>query len=490
MTVLLSHLLHDEVPLPASGDVAIGGLTADSRAVKPGFLFAALPGVKVDGATFIDKAAAAGAVAIICARGAYKGGVNVIEVENPRRVLALAAARFYDKQPETIVAVTGTNGKTSVSVFVRQIWATMGFRAASLGTIGVVGPEGSEYLAHTTPDPVQLAELAAKLRDDGVRHLAIEASSHGLEQNRLDGLRLTAGAFTNLSRDHLDYHHTFEAYFTAKLRLFDALLPQSSAAVINMDVPEGETVLAHAIKAGLRPFRVGRKGVELKLLEVKQAGLEQLLTVETALGKYEIALPLVGDFQVSNALIAAGLVIASGGETVQALHALESLKGAKGRLELVGTTPEGASVFVDYAHTPDALETAINALRPSTKGKLITVFGCGGDRDKGKRTIMGEIAVRLSDQAIVTDDNPRTEDAATIRREVMAGAKGAQEIGDRAKAIAAGVAALRGGDSLLIAGKGHEEGQIVGTKVLHFSDHEAALAALAGKPYAAGDANG
>jgi UDP-N-acetylmuramoyl-L-alanyl-D-glutamate--2,6-diaminopimelate ligase len=489
MTVLLSHLLQDDTSLPRGGDVAIAGLTADSRQVKPGFLFAALPGVKVDGATFIDKALASGAAAVICALGAYNGPAPVIAVEHPRRMLALAAARFYDKQPETIVAVTGTNGKTSVTVFVRQIWAAMGFRAASLGTIGVVGPEGAEYLAHTTPDPVQLAELAAKLRNDGVKHLAIEASSHGLEQNRLDGLHLAAGAFTNLTRDHLDYHATFENYFAAKLRLFDELLPQSSAAVINMDVPESAMVLAHATRAGLLPFRVGRNGVELKLLEAHTSGLEQLLTLESAKGRHEVALPLVGEFQISNALVAAGLVIASGGEITQALHALESLKGAKGRLELVATTPEGGNVFVDYAHTPDALQNALQALRPSTKGKLVIVFGCGGDRDKGKRPIMGEIATRMADHAIVTDDNPRSEDAAVIRREVLKGTTGAEEIGDRANAIAAGVARLRGGDSLLIAGKGHEEGQLVGAKTLHFSDHEAVNAALAGETYVTGDAN-
>ena len=328
------------------------------------------------------------------------------------------------------------------------------------------------------------------MRNDGVQHLAIEASSHGLEQCRLDGLRLTAGAFTNLTRDHLDYHGTFENYFAAKLRLFDELLPQSSAAVINMDVAEGAIVLEHALRAGLRPFRIGRNGLELKLLEARSSGLEQLLTLETCKGRHEVALPLVGDFQVSNALVAAGLVIASGGETTLALHALESLKGAKGRLELVGTTVEGGSVFVDYAHTPDALVNALQALRPSTKGKLVVVFGCGGDRDKGKRPIMGEIAVRLADHAIVTDDNPRSENPAIIRREVLEGAKGAEEIGDRAKAIAAGVASLRGGDSLLIAGKGHEEGQIVGSQVLAFSDHAAALSALAGKAYVAGASNG
>ncbi|MDE2383226.1 MAG: UDP-N-acetylmuramoyl-L-alanyl-D-glutamate--2,6-diaminopimelate ligase [Alphaproteobacteria bacterium] len=483
MTTLLSHLLGADAALPNGKDAVITGLTADSREVKPGFLFAALPGTKVDGAQFIAKAFEARAAAVICAKGAYAGPHPVIAVDNPRRLLALAAARFHDAQPETIVAVTGTNGKTSVSVFVRQIWAAMGFRAASLGTIGVVGPDGAEYLAHTTPDPVQLAALAAKLRQDGVKHLAIEASSHGLEQNRLDGLRLSAGAFTNITRDHLDYHKTFENYFAAKLRLFDALLPQGAPAVINMDVPESAQVVAHVLKAGLRPFRVGRNGVELKLLDVKQAGLEQLLTVETAAGRYEVALPLVGDFQVSNALVAAGLVIAVGGEPVQTLHALESLKGAKGRLDWVGNAASGGGVFVDYAHTPDALENVLRALRPATTGRLIVAFGCGGDRDKGKRPQMGEIATRLADHVIVTDDNPRSEEAAQIRREILAGAKGAIEIGDRAKAIRAGVEMMQPGDVFLVAGKGHEEGQIVGGKVLPFSDHEAVRAALRGEDY-------
>ncbi len=483
MTVLLSHLLQQDAALPSTGDVAISGLTADSRKVKPGFLFAALPGTKVDGAQFIAQALAAGAAAVICETGAAKGQGPRIAVAEPRRLLALAAARFYDLQPETIVAVTGTNGKTSVAVFVRQIWAAMGFRAASLGTIGIVGPEGTKYLAHTTPDPVQVAALCAELRSEGVKHLAIEASSHGLEQNRLDGLRLTAGAFTNITRDHLDYHGSFENYFRAKLRLFDALLPQASAAVINMDVPEGAEVLAHAKKAGLRPFLVGRNGVDLKLLEARPSGLEQLLVLESAKGKHEVALPLVGEFQVSNALVAAGLVIASGGETTLALHALESLKGAKGRLEHVGQGGGGGGIFVDYAHTPDALENVLHALRPATERRLIVAFGCGGDRDKGKRPIMGEIAQRLADDVIVTDDNPRSEVAAQIRKEVLSGAPRASEIGDRAKAIRTGIAMMKTGDVFLVAGKGHEEGQIVGATTLPFSDHDAVRAALRGEDY-------
>ena len=483
MTVALSHLLKSDALLPLSADMPIHGVTDDSRAVKPSFLFVALSGGKADGATFIDQAFVQGAVAVIAAKGAYSGKHKVIEVDNPRRILALVASRFYDRQPETIVAVTGTNGKTSVSVFVREIWEAMGFRAASLGTVGVVGPQGAKYLAHTTPGPVQLAQLAAELRDDGVRHLAIEASSHGLEQNRLDGLQLAAGAFTNLTRDHLDYHGTLENYFKSKLRLFSDLLPQGAAAVINMDSPQSLEVLAVALRAGLVPFRVGRNGVELKLTKQRAVGLEQMLTVETTHGAFEVALPLVGDFQVSNALVAAGLVIASGGEASQALHALENLKGAKGRLELVGSKPNGGSVFVDYAHTPDALENALNALRPSTTGKLVVVFGCGGDRDMGKRPIMGEIASRIADLVIVTDDNPRSEEPSNIRKQVVAGTKQADNIGDRAKAIRAGVDLLNAGDILLVAGKGHETGQIFANQTLPFVDHDAVRAALRAEDY-------
>lgn len=472
-----------DAALPEGGDVVVSGLTADSRAVQPGYVFAALPGTKVDGATYIPQALAKGAAAVICQTGTYKGQGVIIETDYPRRLLALMAARFYDAQPDTIVAVTGTNGKTSVAVFVRQIWSAMGFRAASLGTIGVVGPDGSEYLAHTTPDPVQLAQIVAKLSDDKVQHLAIEASSHGLSQFRLDGLRLTAGAFTNLTHDHLDYHATVEEYFAAKMRLFSELLPVGAAAVINMDSPYGLDVLRTVEQRGLRPFTVGHAGTELKLISVNRNGLGQHLQIETKKTTYEIALPLVGEFQTSNALVAAGLVIAAGGEETLALHALESLKGAKGRLELVGMVAHGASIFVDYAHTPDALENAISALRPYVTGQLSVVFGCGGDRDKGKRPLMGKIATRLADRIIVTDDNPRTEDANTIRKEIMAVAHGATEIGDRAQAIAAAVNALQSGDVLLVAGKGHEEGQIIGKEVLSFSDHEAVLAALRGEIY-------
>ncbi len=480
---MLSRLLLNDAPLPPGADLAIAGITSDSRVVKPGFVFAALPGTKADGANFIPQALAQGAVAVLCKTGAYKGDGSIIAVENPRRMLALMASRFYDSQPDTIVAVTGTNGKTSVAVFVRQIWEAMGFRPASLGTVGIIGPSGASYLGHTTPDPVELAKLAADLVEDHVDHLAIEASSHGLEQNRLDGLRLTAGAFTNITRDHLDYHLTFEAYFAAKMRLFDELLPEGAAAVINMDSDHGAEVLAHAKKAKLLTFTVGRNGSDLKLLSATPEGLSQILKLETRWGDLTVDLPLVGEFQVFNALVAAGLVIASGGEPKLTLHALESLKGAKGRLELVGVAKSGAPIFVDYAHTPDALENALSALRPSATKKLVVVFGCGGDRDKGKRPIMGGIAAKLANTVIVTDDNPRSEKPATIRAEVMAGAKGAEEIGDRAKAIAKAVKMLKVGDVLLVAGKGHEEGQIIGDKTIPFSDHDAVKAAISGKDY-------
>ncbi len=480
----LARLIAHDAALPeGTGALVVTGLTSDSRAVKPGFVFAALPGTKVDGSAFIPQALANGAAAVIVASEGYSGPGVVIATDNPRWLLARAAARFHDRQPDTIIAVTGTNGKTSVSVFVRQIWEAMGFRAASLGTIGVVGPDGAEYLQHTTPDPVQLQALAARLAEDHVSHLAVEASSHGLAQYRLDGLRLTAAGFTNITRDHLDYHPTFDDYFEAKMRLFDELLPAGAPAVINMDSPHGEEVRMRAEAHGLASFTVGHKGHSIRLVSARREGLEQHLLLETASGLHDVTLPLVGDFQASNALVAAGLVIAAGGEEEVALRALSSLKGATGRLDLVGKSEAGASVFVDYAHTPDALENALSSLRPYAEGKLIAVFGCGGDRDKGKRPLMGAAAARLADRVIVTDDNPRSEDAATIRQAVLAGAKSAVEIGDRAQAIREAVAMAGQGDIVLVAGKGHEEGQIVGAEVRPFSDHAAVRAAFRNEEY-------
>jgi UDP-N-acetylmuramoyl-L-alanyl-D-glutamate--2,6-diaminopimelate ligase len=481
----LSRLIMDDAVVPAgASELHIAGLTSDSREVQPGFLFAALPGVKADGVEFLKDAQAKGALAAIApAHAPDIPGLVVVRTENPRRLLALAAARYFGPQPETIVAVTGTNGKTSVSVFVRQIWSAMGFRAASLGTIGIVGPEGSTYLAHTTPDPVSLHNSLSQLAKDHVQHLAIEASSHGLAQSRLDGVRIAAGAFTNLTRDHLDYHKTFEDYFDAKMLLFERLLVHGAPAVINADTAQSDEILRRCKAVGLAPFMVGEKGREIRIVSAEQADNGQLLKLEMEDGQHDVPLPLVGGFQASNAVVAAGLVIATGGEPALVRHTLASLKGATGRLELVGAKDNGGRVFVDYAHTPDAIETALMALRPSVVGKLHVVFGCGGDRDKGKRPLMAQAATNNADVVYVTDDNPRSEDPASIRKETMLGAPDAIEIGDRAEAIAVAVAKLGAGDVLLVAGKGHELGQTIGRETKPFSDHDAVKAALSGLAY-------
>lgn len=475
---LAADLTEAGSPLP---DLDIAAVTSDSRKAAPGSLFVALSGAKADGARFAADAVARGAVAILAGPEAGLGTVSVpvIRSPDPRRALALIAARLAGPQPETIVAVTGTSGKTSVAAFVRQIWAAAGLPAASIGTVGVVSPRGAVYGSLTTPDPVDLARTLADLAADGVSHAALEASSHGLDQRRLDGVRLAAGAFTNLSRDHLDYHPTVEAYFAAKMRLFDDLLGAGQGAVVDVDTPAGEEAAAHARRRGLDLLTVGRGGTALRFLGSEPDGFRQIMTVEASGRHHRIRLPLLGTFQVSNALVAAGLTLVTGLAIEPALGALEGLVGASGRLDLVGTTAAGAPVFVDYAHKPDALEKVLEALRPYTRGRLVVVVGCGGDRDPGKRPIMGEIATRLADVAIVTDDNPRSEDPALIRRAILAAAPGALEIGDRAEAIATGVAMLGADDILVVAGKGHETGQIVGDRVLPFSDHDAARAALA-----------
>jgi UDP-N-acetylmuramoyl-L-alanyl-D-glutamate--2,6-diaminopimelate ligase len=486
MSVLLSRLLADDAALPRGAeDAAISGLTADSRQVKPGYLFAALPGTKVDGAEFIPQAIKAGAAAVIAGPSVLVPQANsiLIKSDNPHQLFARIASRFAGSQPDIVVAVTGTNGKTSVAAFVRQIWQSMGFRAASIGTVGIVGPSGEEYLAHTTPDPVKLHHTLAGLALDHVTHLAMEASSHGLAQFRLDGVRLAAAGFTNLTRDHLDYHATFEDYFAAKMRLFSELLPEGGTAVINADTDMAADVIARARAHHLTILTVGEKGTGIKLVSSVRDGFGQRLVLATASGQHEIYLPLVGDFQVSNALVAAGLVIATGGEEALVIHALESLKGAKGRLDLVAHSAKGAPIFVDYAHTPDALEKAILAVKPYVKRKLAVVFGAGGDRDKGKRPQMGAIVAQFADIPYVTDDNPRSEDPATIRAQVMAACPGGIDIGDRALAIRTAVDALEEGDILLVAGKGHEPGQAIGGKVLPFSDHDAVRAAVAGEDY-------
>lgn len=475
----LRDLLGNDAVNPPSG-VMVSGISADSRKVKVGDLFFALPGSRADGRSFVLDAANRGAVAI-AGEGAAPSDlppeVPFASVRDARHTLALAAARFYSHQPKTIVAVTGTNGKTSVASFTRQIWAALGNAAASIGTIGVTSPKGEIKGGLTTPDPVGLHRLLADLCDEGVTHLAMEASSHGLDQRRLDGVRLDAAAFTNLTRDHLDYHETMDAYLAAKLRLFDVLLPQGAGAVVDADQREAFAVASIAEKRKLKFLSVGRKGRDLKLLDVKQEGFAQALSIGADGKQHQVKLPLVGDFQIANALVAAGLAIVTGAKADAALNALSTLKGASGRLEMVGDK-SGAPVFVDYAHTPDALENALEALRPYVTGKLVVVFGAGGDRDRGKRVLMGAVALEHADKIYVTDDNPRSEDPAKIRQAILTAAPGAAEVGDRAEAIKTAISELQRGDVLLIAGKGHETGQIVGDRTLPFSDQATARAAL------------
>jgi UDP-N-acetylmuramoyl-L-alanyl-D-glutamate--2,6-diaminopimelate ligase len=456
----------------------IGGLTADSRKVRPGDAFFAVAGAKQDGLAFVADALARGAAVIVGER-APAGGAPFVKVADARAALAKAAARFYPRQPDCIVAVTGTSGKTSVTAFARQIWTAAGREAASLGTLGVVSRPLEVYGSLTTPDTVALHQTLDKLAGAGVTHVALEASSHGLDQKRLDGVRLAAGAFTNLSRDHLDYHATKEAYLDAKLRLFRELLPDGAPAVIAADSDVAPRVIEAARARGLPLYVVGRRGGALRLIDAERDGYSSRIVVEHSGRAHPLRLPLPGDFQVSNALVAAGLCLATGTDPEAVFTALERLEGAPGRLERVGDK-NGAPVFVDYAHKPDALEKALAALRPFVAGRLAVVFGCGGDRDVGKRPMMGAIATRAADLVYVTDDNPRSEDPAAIRAAILVAAPGAREFADRGEAIRAAIEALGPGDALLIAGKGHETGQIVGDRTLPFSDAETARAALEG----------
>jgi len=462
----------------------ITGITADSRAVGPGFLFAALPGSEHDGRDYIPDAAARGAAAILAPEGTVlppdAAHLPLIAVTDPRHSLAVFAARFFGKQPEIAAAVTGTNGKTSVAWFTRRLWSALEHKAAAIGTLGVDLPEAalSSSGGLTTADPVTLHKTLRELADAGVRCVIVEASSHGLDQCRLDGLRLRAGAFTNLSRDHLDYHRDMEAYRLAKRRLFDRLMPEGAAAVLNADTDEFADWSSIARKRGLQVISYGRACADLKLIDTQPHGAGQLLTVRLMDKQYDIAVPIAGTFQAENILCAIGLVIACGGGADQAAAATSGLTAPPGRLELTGTLANGAAVYVDYAHTPDALSTVLTALRPHAQGKLNVLFGCGGDRDRGKRPEMGAIADRLADGIIVSDDNPRGENPASIRAEIMAASPRAEEIGDRAEAIAVAVGRLGPGDVLLIAGKGHESGQIVGNTILPFDDREVARQAL------------
>jgi len=471
----LLEMVPPEAHLPVNAStVDIAALTADSRQVQPGTLFAALPGTHFDGTRFIADAISAGAAAILTTATADidNDQIPVVRAADPRRVLALMAARFYGRQPSTAVAVTGTSGKSSVAEFARQLFAAAGRRAASVGTIGIVRPDGSIYGSLTTPDPITLHNVLANLSDDGITHLAFEASSHGLDQRRLDGVELAAAAFTNLGRDHLDYHPTVEHYLAAKLRLFDTLLPEERGVVVNDDDPHAAQIAEIAKTRNQPLWRIGRnKNATLRLAAALPDGFGQRLTVTYGNVTYKIKLNLIGTYQAMNALTAAGLALAAGEDAEVVLPALEQLAGVSGRLEVVGDI-YGATIVIDYAHKPDALAAALAALRPFAANRLINVFGCGGDRDPGKRPIMGKISTEQADVTIVTDDNPRSEDPKRIRSAILAAAPGAKDIGDRREAIAAALDMATAGDVILIAGKGHETGQIVGDQTLPFSDHD------------------
>ena len=466
------------------GDPAIAGLTLDSRKVQPGFLFAALAGAKADGASFVADAVARGASVILAGPDAplpaLDRSIVVVRDANPRRRLALIAATFAGLQPATIAAVTGTNGKSSTVHFLRQIWAALGLEAASVGTLGIVSRGLTRGAGLTTPDPVQLHGDLATLAREGVTHLAIEASSHGLDQHRLDGLTLSAAAFTNLTHEHLDYHASMDAYFDAKARLFDALLPKGGTAVVNADSDRAARLAEICALRGIRFWTYGSAGKEFRLVRDQPTPNGQHLVIEALGSRYEVELPLVGGFQASNALAALGLAVATGGDVARSVAALATLSGAPGRLQLVARHKTGAPVYVDYAHKPEALETVLATLRPFAKGRLVVVFGCGGDRDRAKRPVMGEIATRLADYAVVTDDNPRNEEPAAIRAEILhgipIGRRNWIEIrSDRHAAIERGMAALASADDLLlIAGKGHETGQTIKGVSHHFDDAEVA----------------
>ena len=478
-----------ELGLTAQGgrNAHVTGLTVDSRSVKPGHLFAALPGSTVHGGEFIQYALRQDAAAILTDRQGAEiaraelaaSPAALIIAEDPRQALAYAAALWSGKQPETVVAVTGTNGKTSVATFTRQIWAELGLEACNIGTTGVEGaytaPSG-----HTTPEPITLHRLLAEMAAAGVTHVAMEASSHGLEQRRLDGVRLKAAAFTNFTQDHLDYHESFAAYFAAKAGLFMRVLPEDGTAIINLDDPRGVEVAAIARGRGQYVIGVGaHEGADLRILGQRFDASGQDLRFSWKGAAHLARLSLIGGFQAANVLAACGLAIATGTDPQAVFSTLRRLTTVRGRMQLAATRTNGATVFVDYAHTPDAVVTALRALRPHVLGRLVVVLGAGGDRDRGKRPLMGKAAAENADIVFVTDDNPRSEDPATIRAAILAACPEASEVGDRAEAILRGVDALGPGDALLVAGKGHESGQIVGSDIYPFDDAEQASVAVA-----------
>lgn len=474
----LLDLLPDWVVAPpGAGEIAISGLALDSRHVKPGDLFAALPGVKTDGRQFIAAAESAGAAAILASPGATATR-PVVSAADPREALAAIAAAFYPRQPETIAAVTGTNGKSSTVEFLRQIWMDAGRDAAALGTLGVTRGGHRAETGHTTPDAIALHRALDALAGEGVTYLAMEASSHGLKQRRMDAVKATLGGFTNLTRDHLDYHPDFDDYFDAKMRLFETLLVPRARVVVMVDSDWGTKVVQRAKAAGLEVMTVGWRGEDIQIREITPRPASQQVRFTYQGEERGVELPLIGEFQAANAILAAGLAIASGVAPDAAFAALERLEGVPGRMELAGTTKDGAPVLVDYAHTPDGLDKLLRAARPHTRGKVVIVFGAGGDRDPDKRPMMGETASRLADRVYVTDDNPRSEDPAAIRAAILAACPGGIEIGDRGEAILTAIEGLEPGDTLLIAGKGHETGQTAGDVVTPFDDREKAKEGL------------
>ncbi|PIR39414.1 MAG: UDP-N-acetylmuramoyl-L-alanyl-D-glutamate--2,6-diaminopimelate ligase [Alphaproteobacteria bacterium CG11_big_fil_rev_8_21_14_0_20_39_49] len=466
-------------------NVVIEGVALDSRKVEEGFLFAALKGASVDGTKFIASAIESGAVAILCDNdfaGEIPENICLIKSDNPRKTFSQIASKFYNRQPDVIAAVTGTNGKTSVVHFCREIWKVLGKHAASVGTVGIEDSEGkvdfdrSNFL--TTPDPVKLRKIISQLADSGVTHLAMEASSHGLDQYRPDGLNIKVAAFTNLTRDHLDYHGNFENYLAAKMRLFTEVMAPNGVAVLNADIEQFEQLETECQKRGLTVFSVGKysraRRNYIDIFDILNTAEGQQISFEVLGRVYNINTSLIGEFQAYNMLCAMAVVVASGANVDEAAFALEKVDCVPGRMQRVTKPENDFSIFVDYSHTPDALQKALDVLKPLTKGKLWVVFGCGGDRDKGKRPLMGEIAVKIADNVVVTDDNPRSENPAQIRQEILASTKGAEEISDRHKAIEYAIAKLQKGDVLLIAGKGHEKTQTIGENVLPFDDVEVA----------------
>jgi UDP-N-acetylmuramoyl-L-alanyl-D-glutamate--2,6-diaminopimelate ligase len=451
-------------------DSEVTGFAIDHRKVARGSVFGAFKGAIFNGEDFIAQAVDRGAVAVVARPEAQATRVPLLSGPEPRRLFADLAAKFYAPFPDTVVAVTGTNGKTSTVEMSRQIWRMSGHRSASIGTLGVTTSDDQVKTGLTTPDIVTFLNNMAGLKRMGISHVAYEASSHGLDQHRAEGVPLAAAAFTNFSRDHLDYHETMEAYFEAKMRLFDELLPPGKPAVIWTDDPKSDEVIERARKRGHKVMTVGRKGETIRLAEQKPTALGQSLVAEYQGKSHKLALPLIGAYQASNVLTAAGLVLATGGKWDATFSAMQRVAPVRGRLERAVISRSGVPVYIDYAHTPDALQAAIAALRPHVEGRLITVFGAGGDRDQGKRPQMGKVAMTLSDVVIVTDDNPRSEDPARIRADIMAGAKGPIEVPGRREAIAEAIRIAKEGDIVLVAGKGHETSQIIGDKVLPFDD--------------------